>query len=157
MKPEGFLRRRIIDPVLTLLKQGVTPEKIALSLAFGIAIGVLPVLGSGTLLCTVAAILLRLNLPAMQAANWISYPLQLALLIPFFRWGEIAFAAPHVPLTPSQLVGMFQADFWGSIRALWDTTLRGIAVWAVAAAAFIPLCYFLMKPILTRIPFRSPS
>ena len=31
-----FIRRRLFEPILTLLRQGISPEKIALSLAFGL-------------------------------------------------------------------------------------------------------------------------
>ena len=31
----GFFYRRLVRPILDLLKQGVTPEKLALSLALG--------------------------------------------------------------------------------------------------------------------------
>jgi len=36
----GFLHRRFIAPIVALLTQGITPEKIALSLAFGIVLGI---------------------------------------------------------------------------------------------------------------------
>jgi uncharacterized protein (DUF2062 family) len=94
---EGFLHRRLVRPVLDLLRQGVTPEKIALSLALGVALGVFPVLGSTTALCALAALALRLNLPAIQIVNYFVYPLQIALLIPFFRLGERLFRAPIFP------------------------------------------------------------
>ena len=51
-----FLRRRLVEPILELLRQGVTPEKIALSLAFGLGLGIFPVLGVSTMLCTLVAI-----------------------------------------------------------------------------------------------------
>jgi uncharacterized protein (DUF2062 family) len=53
----GFFHRRIVAPILALLTQGITPEKIALSLALGIVLGVFPVLGSTTVLCAAAALL----------------------------------------------------------------------------------------------------
>lgn len=82
---EGFIHRRLVQPVIALLSQGITPEKIALSLAIGIVLGVFPVLGSTTLLCAAAAMVFRLNLPAIQLVNYIVYPLQLALFVPAKR------------------------------------------------------------------------
>jgi uncharacterized protein (DUF2062 family) len=41
---EGSFWRRIRQLILELLRQGVTPEKMALSLALGVALGVFPVL-----------------------------------------------------------------------------------------------------------------
>ena len=89
---EGFFQRRLVRPVIELLRQGVTPEKIALSIVFGVTLGVFPVLGSTTALCATAALAFRLNLPAIQLVNYFVYPLQIALLIPFFRLGEKLFA-----------------------------------------------------------------
>src|SRR6202451_1966790 len=103
---EGVVYRRLVRPVLDLLRQGVTPEKIALSLALGVALGVFPVLGSTTALCALAALVLRLNLPAIQIVNYFVYPLQIGLLIPFFRLGERLFRAPHLPLSVPQIYAM---------------------------------------------------
>ena len=89
----SFFHRKLVLPVINLLRQGITPEKIALSLAIGICLGVFPLLGSTTILCTLAAILFRLNLPAIQLVNYFVYPLQLALLIPFIRLGEALLGA----------------------------------------------------------------
>src|SRR4029077_19367671 len=61
---EGFFWR-ITRPIVELLAQGVTPEKMALSLALGVALGVFPVLGTTTALCALVALLWRLNLPAI--------------------------------------------------------------------------------------------
>src|SRR5262249_31861133 len=84
---ESFFYRRILRPIIELLRQGVTPEKMALSLALGVALGVFPALGWTTTLCAIAALVLRLNLPAIQIVNYFMYPAQIALLIPFFRLG----------------------------------------------------------------------
>ena len=68
---------------------GLSPETIALVVAVGIVLGVFPVFGLPTVLCALAAVVLRLNLPAIQLINQISSPLQLALLIPFNRFGSL--------------------------------------------------------------------
>src|SRR6185312_970638 len=75
----AWARRKLIEPIIELLRQGVTPDKIALSLAFGLGLGIFPVLGVSTVLCTVAAIAFRLNLPAIQLVNYLASPVQLLL------------------------------------------------------------------------------
>jgi uncharacterized protein (DUF2062 family) len=150
----NFFRRRIADPIVGLLVQGITPEKVALSVTIGVVIGILPVLGSGTILCTAAALGLRLNLVAMQAANWIAYPLQLGMLIPFFRVGAWLFREPPIQLAPGDLVAMFEADFWGSISALWTTTWQGCVAWLILAPFFSALLYAVLLPLLRRVPMR---
>ena len=80
-----FFKKKLFDPIMNLLMQGVTPEKIALSIAFGAVLGVFPILGSTVLLCTGATFIFRLNFVAIQIANYFIYPLQLILFIPFFQ------------------------------------------------------------------------
>jgi hypothetical protein len=70
------------------------PETIALIFALGLVLGVFPVFGLPTLLCAGAAILFRLNLPAIQIVNQICAPLQYALLIPLARLGAKITGAP---------------------------------------------------------------
>jgi uncharacterized protein (DUF2062 family) len=148
---EGFWRRRCAQPILELLRQGITPEKISLSLALGIALGVFPVLGSTTALCALAALVFRLNLPAIQIVNYFVYPLQIALLIPFFRLGERLFRAPHLALSLTKIHAMLHASVWATTRFLWTTTWHAIVVWCLVAPIFIVACYATLLPILRRV------
>ena len=153
---EGFFRRRIARPIVELLRQGVTPEKMAMSLALGVALGVFPVLGTTTTLCALAALILRLNLPAIQIVNYLVYPLQIALLIPFFRMGEKLFSAPRLPLSLAQIVAMAQASFWGATRFLWTTIWHSIVAWCLIAPVFVAVAYVILVPLLRRV-VRKPS
>jgi uncharacterized protein (DUF2062 family) len=144
----GFWRRAIIDPVLALLRQGVTPEKIAMGMALGIAIGVAPMIGSTTILCGLAAFAFRLNPAAIQVVNYVMSPLQLALLIPFIRAGERMFGASHSPLTLNGILQLIQANMWHAIVSLWTVTIHAMAVWLFAAAILVfPVYGILLGPI----------
>jgi uncharacterized protein (DUF2062 family) len=147
---EGFFKRRLVRPILDLLRQGVTPEKMALSVALGAALGVLPVVGWSTALCAIAAIVLRLNLPAIQLVNYFVYPAQIALLLPFFRWGEKLFRAPHFPISVAQIYALFHAGAWMAIKLLWTTIWHAIVVWGMLAPVFIGLLYTILLPLLRR-------
>jgi uncharacterized protein (DUF2062 family) len=147
---EGSFWRRIRRLILELLRQGVTPEKMAFSLALGVALGVFPVLGTTTALCALVAFIWRLNLPAIQMVNYFVYPLQIALLIPFFRAGEKLFGAPRLPLSVSQILAMAQASFWGATRFLWTTVWHATLVWCLIAPPFVALLYVTLTPILRR-------
>jgi uncharacterized protein (DUF2062 family) len=63
------------------------PETIALILSLGLVLGVFPMFGLPTLLCAMAAFVLRLNLPAIQLVNQLVSPLQMALFVPLGRIG----------------------------------------------------------------------
>jgi len=147
---EGFFKRRLIRPILDLLRQGVTPEKIALSVALGAALGVIPVLGWSTTLCAIVAIVLRLNLPGIQVVNYFVYPAQIALLVPFFRWGEKLFRAPHFPISVPQIYALFHAGVWIAVKLLWTTIWHAIVVWGIMAPVFVGLLYVILLPVLRR-------
>ena len=89
---------RVVAPIVRQFRQSVTPEQIALTIALGLAIGVFPILGATTILCAIAAVVLRLNQPIIQLVNYVAYPAQLVTLIPFYRAGESLFSRPHLAL-----------------------------------------------------------
>lgn len=149
-RKEGFFRRRIARPIIDLLRQGVTPEKMALSLALGVALGVFPVLGTTTALCALVAFIWRLNLPAIQIVNYFVYPLQIALLIPFFRLGEKLFGAPHLPLSVGQILAAVHASFWSATRFLWTTIWHAAIAWCLVAPLLLAFLYPILVPVLRR-------
>jgi uncharacterized protein (DUF2062 family) len=154
-KKEGFFRRRMARPIVELLRQGVTPEKMALSLALGVALGVFPVLGTTTALCALVAFIWRLNLPAIQIVNYCVYPLQIALILPFFRAGEKLFGAPHLPLSVSQIVAAVHVSFWGATRFLWTTIWHAAVAWCLTAPVFVATAYVVLVRLLRRIDRRQ--
>jgi hypothetical protein len=147
----GWLKRKIVNPVLDLLRQGIAPEKIALTIALGVTLGVTPVLGSTSLLCFLAAVLLRLNLPAIQLVNYCVYPLQFLLLMPFIRAGEWMFAAPPVRITLGEILGLIREDVWNAIATLWTSTMHALAAWLVLGSVASLVIYALLTPLLKRV------
>jgi uncharacterized protein (DUF2062 family) len=143
-----IFHRKFVDTILRLLRQGISPGKIALGMAVGVVLGIFPVIGSTTLLCTAAALLLRLNMPAVQLVNYLVYPLQIVLLIPFFQFGAWLFGVAPLPLSGTQLIAMFEMDFFGAIGTLWDTTLRAIAAWSLICLPAVIGLYFPLRALL---------
>jgi uncharacterized protein (DUF2062 family) len=146
----SFIRRRLVEPVLDLLRQGVTPEKIALSLAFGLGIGIFPVLGVSTVLCTVLAIVFRLNLPAIQLVNYLASPLQLALIIPFVRVGEHLLGLKAQPLSIAEGFRIMAEGVLHAIVVLWDAIVHAALGWIVIGPVLISALYYAFRPLLAR-------
>jgi uncharacterized protein (DUF2062 family) len=146
-----FFQQRIVRPIVDLLIRGITPEKIALSLAFGIVIGVFPVLGTTTLLCLLAAILFRLNLPAIQLVNYLCYPLQIALILPFLRMGQWLLRAEPLRLTLPQMLALAHGDTLRAIHLLWIGALQAAAAWMLVGPLAILGLYFTLTPMLRRL------
>lgn len=147
----GFLRRRIAIPILDLLRQGITPEKIALSIALGVTLGVTPVLGSTSLLCFLAAVVFHLNVPAIQLVNYFVYPLQFALLIPFIRMGEWIFAARPASISVAQILNLIRTDAWSAIATLWTATMHALVAWLALGSLASLVIYLLLTPALRRL------
>lgn len=61
--------------------------QLPLLLPVGLVLGVFPIAGIPTVLCLLAASILRLNAPALQVLNSVTSPLQLVLLLPLARAG----------------------------------------------------------------------
>lgn len=150
----SFWRRRIIAPIAGLLRQGTTPETIALTIALGIVLGIFPILGATTLLCGIAAAWLRLNQPIIQLVNYFVYPAQLLTLLPFYRAGETLFGRPHLPLSIPMLVERFRDDtakFFGDFGLI---AVAGIVVWCLLAPVLAAAFYFTLRTPIRRLARR---
>jgi uncharacterized protein (DUF2062 family) len=52
----------------------LSAENIALLLAVGLVVGIFPIWGCPTILCVLASLVLRVNFPALQIVNQLSWP-----------------------------------------------------------------------------------
>ena len=145
----GRLKSKSIRIIRSMLKEGMSVDKIALCLATGAALGVFPVLGITTLLCTIAALVFRLNLPAIQMVNYMVYPIQIALLAPFYSVGSWLFNQERWLAPGVNLITLIKNDFWGSMAKLWDVTLYAIITWTVICPFLIIVLYLIFKPVIT--------
>lgn len=145
--PRPFWKRSIADPVIAQVKQGTSPEKLALTLAVGAAIAVFPVLGTSTTLCIVAGALLKLNQPLLQLVNYLLYPAQIALILVFIRIGEALFRAPHVPFSIVQLIAGFRESPALFFSQFAMTLAHGAAAWLLTALPAAAILYFLSRPL----------
>jgi uncharacterized protein (DUF2062 family) len=139
----GFVRRRVLPPLVGLLRQGHTPEKIALSVALGVAFGLFPIFGTTTLLCVLAGVILRLNHPALQLSNQLMYPVQIPLILVFVRLGEVLLGASPMAMT----IPVRAAELRVSPAVLLDRLglagLHGVVGWAAVAPAVAGIVYAL--------------
>jgi uncharacterized protein (DUF2062 family) len=146
----GFGQSKLVRSILELLSQGITPEKIAWTLSVGLALGVFPLLGTTTLLCAVAALIWRLNMPLIQLVNYLIYPAQVILLLPFWRAGAWVFGS-KVPFNSiSEMVTQVRHDPWESFLQWGWTALEGVGVWGLASAIVVPVLYFVLLRLIRR-------
>jgi uncharacterized protein (DUF2062 family) len=132
------------------LSQGISPRRLALTLAMGFAVGCIPVVGIPTVLCAALAVALRLNLPAIQAANYAAMPLQLALIVPFVRLGGwLVSAEPARVFAPRALLHLPALHLAAHISGLAG---QALLAWLLAAIPAVVLMTVTLTRMLRRIP-----
>ena len=144
---KDWLRRRILYPLLALLRQGIAPERLALCVALGVVVGNIPILGVSTILCTAIALAFRLNLPAIQLVQAAMAPTQVVLIIPFVRLGEWIMRAPPQPLSIKQGLDLLARGAGHAIVLLWDAIVHAGVAWIVVAPVAVYLFYKLLTPV----------
>jgi uncharacterized protein (DUF2062 family) len=142
-----WLYRRLVEPLLTLLRQGMTPSRLALCVSIGIVVGNIPILGVSTILCAVIALAFRLNLPAMQLAQAAMAPTQILLIIPFVRLGEWLTRAPRQPLSIKEGLALIEQGIRHAVVALWDAIMHAGIAWILVAPMATYLLYRILTPI----------
>ncbi len=143
--------------LLNLLRQGVTAEKLAFSIALGAALSCFPIFGTTTILCTIVALAFRLNLPAIQVGNYLALPLQLALFVPFLRLGERLTHAPRMSLAPEQLLAMAKTSPDQTMHMLLAGQWHSILAWLIVAPVMALLFYLLLRPLMKLLLARAAA
>jgi uncharacterized protein (DUF2062 family) len=152
---KGFFKKRLADPLIGFLLLGISPRKLALAVALGFTLAVFPVFGSTTILCALAAFVLRLNMPAIQLVNYFAYPLQFVLFVPFVRLGEKLFGAAERPISVTKVFVMFKTDVSQAVSSLWQTTVHAAAAWTITAIPFALVLYFILNAVFKKINLKS--
>jgi uncharacterized protein (DUF2062 family) len=112
--------------------ENLSPESLALMLAVGLVLGTFPVFGCPTILCALAALALRLNVPALQVVNQLSSPLQVALLVPLARLGAHIVPVPAGSGDPAKDLA----------RQLGGAVLQATAGWCCICVPLGIVLYF---------------
>jgi hypothetical protein len=146
----NWLQRRLVEPLLSLLSQGISPPRLALCVAIGIVIGNIPIPGVSTIICTFVALIFRLNLPAMQLVQGAMAPTQVLLIIPFVRLGEWILRVPAQALSVKSVLALMAQGLWHAAVVLRDALFHGFLAWALTAPVCIYLFYRLLTPLFER-------
>lgn len=154
--------RRVRDPIVVQLTQGITPEKIALTIAAGSAAALFPIFGVTSILCFIVAVVLRLNQPIIQILNQLLLPVHVAAILLCIRLGEALFRVPAVErliLNPRRIHLQYFAHFWSHpvhsltyyVKDNGDSVLYSIVAWALLLPLYVPLVYFAVRPLMRSI------
>jgi uncharacterized protein (DUF2062 family) len=133
-----FFRCRILRPLLRQLRGGVTPRRLAWSLALGIVIGINPSVGLTTVVVVALAWMLGLNQIASQIGVHSVAPFHLLLFLPFIELGVHLFHTRRLPLSKRQLEHLTHHPLQ-LVRDIWQWEWHALIVWGVVAAIALPL------------------
>ena len=147
----NWLNRRILEPLLSLLRQGISPDRLALCVAIGVVVGNIPILGVSTILCVGIALVFRLNLAAMQIVQAAMAPTQLLLIIPFVRLGEWILRIPPEPVSIRQAMALLAQGAGHAIAVLRDAILHAGLAWIFVAPLAVYSIHKLLTPVFVRV------
>jgi uncharacterized protein (DUF2062 family) len=152
--PRTWVQRRLLDPFMSLLKAGLSPSSLALTVGLGVAFGLAPTFGITTIVSTAVALRLRLNVAAIQLVCHLLSPVQILLLLPFLRWGATILGQGEkvANLTFEQIKQMASDEGWGSVlHLLWRAELGALMLWALAAVPVVAVLYVGLQPLFRKI------
>ncbi len=125
-------------------------------MALGLTIGMLPCPWGPTILCAIAAHLLRINHVAIQVANYLAWPFQIALIIPFFWIGQKLFPFGEPLLLANLSFSSLQQPL-DSLGLFLVADVKAVFAWLLLSPLLYLFVYFLAIPIFTRLMKKHPA
>lgn len=148
-----YLWRRVAAPVVIrvqrIMTSGLTPQKLAQTLCIGVAFGIVPLLWGASLVCFVLGSVFRLNHVVLQSVNYLLWPVQLALLIPFVKLGIWLFPGESAAEV-NVLSTVLHHPGLSSAQMLAWVTLKAVAAWMVTALPAAVVIYGVLRVMLFR-------
>jgi uncharacterized protein (DUF2062 family) len=145
-----WVRRKLVSPVVRMLRHGASPQRLAWSLAAGLVIGINPIIGSTTAATVAVTQLFRLKHAASQIGVHGAYPLQLLLLLPFLHAGTVLFGTDPLPLQKTELLRLIHEHPLQLLQSLWMWEWHALVVWVGFAVVLMPALAMLLGHMLER-------
>ncbi|CAI9757789.1 unnamed protein product [Fraxinus pennsylvanica] len=140
-----WIRKRIVDPLIQIIRRGAEPKQLAFSGALGITLGVFPICGVTVFLCGMAIAVLGslCHAPTVMLTNFVATPVELSLVVPFLRLGELITGGPHFPLTSDAFKKVLTGK---ASREVLQSIFHSLLGWVVAAPFIMGILYILLLP-----------
>jgi len=151
----SFWRRRILDPIVALLTQGVTAEKITRTLAVGTLCSLFPFFGATSLLNLGVGLALRMNQPILQTLNQLLGPLQVVMILVYIRIGEWVWGAGASRVTVQEILRVFREEsFMEFLNRFGLAGWHAFTAWVITAPLLLALVYVPSRPLIHRLSRR---
>ena len=157
LPPRTWVQRRLVDPFMSLLKAGLSPESLALTVGLGVAFGLAPTFGITTIISTVVALRLRLNVAAMQLVCHLLSPVQIILILPLLRWGAtlLGHGQEVAHLSLSEIKQKISTEGWHVLHLLWRAELGALMIWLVVSVPLVLALYVGLRPLFSKVVKRQ--
>ncbi len=142
-----WFRCHVLRPLLRALRGGVTPRRLAWSLALGMVVGINPSVGLTTLLVVLAAWIFGLSKFASLIGSHVVAPLHLLLFIPFIDLGVHIFHTRKLPLDRKQLEHLSHHPV-RLLQEIWQWEWHALIVWGLVAVIGMPLLAIYLRRAL---------
>lgn len=153
----GFWRRRLVAPLRQQLTQGVTPDRLALTLGLGTACSLFPFLGLTSLLNLGVGIAFRLNHPILQTLNQLLGVVQLALILVYVRCGEWLWGRDAARFAITEMIRTFREEPLSRfIQQFGWAGIHALTAWLLTAPLVVGTLYVSLRPALYRLR-RKPT
>jgi hypothetical protein len=142
-----WFRCHVLRPLLRVLRGGVTPRRLAWSLALGMVVGINPSVGLTTLLVVLAAWVFGLSKFASLIGSHVVAPLHLLLFIPFIDLGVHLFHTRKLPMDRRQLEHLSHHPL-RLLHEIWQWEWHALIIWGLLAAIAMPLLALYLRRAL---------
>lgn len=146
-----FSGKKIHSAVISFLKQGLTASLLAQATAIGIFLGTIPVPGVSTILCFIVSSRLKVNLAVLQFVNYIMFPVQIFLFLPFYSLSGKISGKPIMKEIPEIMTQIFSSNWQHAGTEALSYVLIAIVLWILTMAPVSYMAYFMLKPVYLRI------
>jgi uncharacterized protein (DUF2062 family) len=148
----SFWKRRLGDPILALLTEGVTPDKIAATFAVGTAVSLFPFLGFTTTFNIGVGLWFRMNQPLLQAINYLLTPLHLVMILVYVHTGEWIWGAREDRFSITDLITTFRNDSISEfIHRFGWAGIHAFTAWLISVPFIIVGLYYGLRPLMRRL------
>lgn len=145
------VKTKFKEIVRIFLTGGLDPGKASLAVGIGVLWGVFPIIGTTTALCTLSALVLRLNLAIVNLVNYLLYPIQLLMIIPYIKAGESVTGNSHFQDLNKEQFDVFSfGNFSVSPGEVFAVIGHALLGWLLMAPVFASVVYIIFRYILVR-------
>lgn len=142
----------MLDPIIALLTQGVTPAKVAQTLGVCAVCSLFPFFGATSLLNLVVGLALRMNQPIMQAMNQLLGPVQVLMILVYVRLGEWMWGASASSFTVAEVLRVFREEpFTEFLSRFGLAGWYAFTAWLITAPLLFAVVTFPLRPLLLRL------